>query len=237
MRGPYIGLWSLLAFQAGCINSLGFLACGRFVSHVTGFGTQGGISIGNHQYGYALELFSAPLFFIFGSWLNSFLTVVRQSKGLAPRYDIVTLLMPLIIFLLMIFGVSGYFGEFGGSISFSQDVEILSSLTFLCGMQNGCFATLTKGQIRTTHLTGLSTDIGTDFALLFHGNLNSEERDLARRRNMTRIFTLSAFSLGASISAIFDSYLKYWSLMIPFITSLIVATIFFQVSTELDIEN
>lgn len=228
VRNQYIILWGLLAFQAGCINSLGFLACHRFVSHVTGFGTQVGISLGDGKYRYALELFSAPLCFIFGAWFSGFLTVARRSRGLTPRYDIVSLLIPVVMFLLMIGGIRGYFGIFGGPLSFSQDVVLLSSLTFLCGMQNACFATLTKGHIRTTHLTGISTDIGTDLALTLHGQLSSEEKQLAIRRNIIRLVSFSSFSLGASISAIIDSNLHYWSFLIPMSTSLIVAGVFLQ---------
>jgi uncharacterized membrane protein YoaK (UPF0700 family) len=36
VKSPYLLLWSLLGFQAGYINAFGFLACGRYVSHLTG---------------------------------------------------------------------------------------------------------------------------------------------------------------------------------------------------------
>lgn len=232
VKNRYITLWGLLCFQAGCINSLGFLACNRFVSHVTGFGTQVGISLGDGKYGYALELFSAPLCFIFGAWFSGFLTVARRSRGLVARYDIISFLIPIIMTLLMIGGLKGHFGLFGGPLSFSQDVILLSSLTFLCGMQNACFATLTKGHIRTTHLTGITTDIGTDFALTLNGKLSREEKHLAIRRNLIRLISFSSFSTGALISAIIDSRLEYWSFLIPITSSFIVASVFVKVRLQ-----
>lgn len=235
VKNRFISLWGLLAFQAGFINSLGFLACQRFVSHVTGFGTHVGISVGEGQFRYALELFSAPISFIFGAWFSAYLTVARKSRGETPRYDMVTLIIPIVIFVLMILGVYGHFGAFGEKLTFTQDVFLLNTLTFLCGMQNGCFATLTKGQIRTTHLTGISTDLGTDLALTFNGQLPAEERQLAIRRNIMRIITFSAFSVGALISALVDAKLEYWSFLVPLLTSITVAGVFFKVQREVNL--
>lgn len=229
-----IGLWGILAFQAGFINSLGFLLCQRFVSHVTGFGTHVGIFIGKGNYWTALELFTAPLSFIAGAWFNGYLTVARSARGEKPRYDIVVILIPVIVLTLMISGAMGWFGTFGANLSFNQDFILLNSFTFLCGMQNACFATLTKGQIRTTHLTGISTDIGTDLALSLNGRLTGEEKIMAQRRNLMRIVTFSSFSFGALFSALIDGYLKFWAFSIPLVTSITVVFVFRSLSQSID---
>lgn len=230
----FVSLWALLAFQAGFINSLGFLACHRFVSHVTGFGTQVGISLGEGRYWHAVEMFSAPLAFIAGAWFNGLLTVARQSRGLVPRYDVVTTLMPGIIFILMCGGVLGLFGPFGEPLEFNRDFILLASLCFICGMQNACFATLTKGQIRTTHLTGISTDLGTDLALTLYGKLNPLDRKMAILRNIKRTITFTGFSLGALLSAVISFKMGYWSFIVPLITSSVVASIFYIVRYDID---
>jgi uncharacterized membrane protein YoaK (UPF0700 family) len=219
VSNKYIGLWGLAAFQAGFINSLGFLACQRLVSHVTGFSTHVGISIGDNNYLYALELFTAPIFFVLGAWFNGFLTVSNESKNMHPRYDLVLFIYPILLTVIMSLGLLGVFGPFGGNLSFQQDFLLLNTLTFLCGMQNACFATLTKGQIRTTHLTGLSTDFGTDLSLILNGSLKLEERILLVRKNWMRFITFTSFSLGAVLSAILDNKMGYLSFLIPILTS------------------
>jgi uncharacterized membrane protein YoaK (UPF0700 family) len=234
LKKRFIGLWSLLAFQAGFINSIGFLACQRFVSHVTGFGTQVGLTAGEGKYLLALEMLSAPAAFVFGAWFNGWLTVARQSRGLAPRYDWVTLLMPVALAALLIAGDQGAFGKFGEPLVLARDFLFLSSLSFLCGMQNACFATLTRGQIRTTHLTGISTDFGTDLALTLSGQLPRDERRQARKRNFMRASTFLGFSVGALVSALVDASLEYWSLAIPTFTSLVVAGIFYAYKLQQD---
>ena len=235
LKKRFIGLWSLLAFQAGFINSIGFLACQRFVSHVTGFGTQVGMTAGEGKYLLALEMLSAPAAFVFGAWFNGWLTVARQSRGLVPRYDWITLLMPVALALLLIAGEQGAFGKFGEPLILARDFVFLSSLSFLCGMQNACFATLTKGQIRTTHLTGISTDFGTDLALTLNGKLPKDERREARKRNFMRASTFLGFSVGALVSALVDASLEYWSLAIPTATALVVAGVFYAYKSEKDL--
>jgi uncharacterized membrane protein YoaK (UPF0700 family) len=234
VKGRFIALWSFLAFQAGFINSIGFLACHRFVSHLTGFSSQVGITIGSGNYVLALEMLSAPLSFVLGAWVNGILTVARRSRGLSPRYDLVTIIIPLALSLLMIAGVKGLFGPFGEPLLLFRDFVFLCSLSFVCGLQNACFATLTTGQIRTTHLTGISTDFGTELSLIINGNISDEERRLARKRNFMRVMTFLSFSLGALISALVDSRLEYWALLLPTMTSSLVSAIFFLVKHELD---
>ncbi len=234
VKGRFIGLWSFLAFQAGFINSIGFLACHRFVSHLTGFSSQVGITIGSGNYVLALEMLSAPLAFVLGAWISGVLTVARRSRGLAPRYDLVTIIIPLALSLLMVAGVLGLFGPFGEPLLLFRDFVFLCLLSFVCGLQNACFATLTKGQIRTTHLTGISTDFGTDLSLIINGGISDDERRLARKRNFMRAMTFASFSLGALISALVDSWLEYWALLVPTMTSSLVSALFFFVKYELD---
>ena len=201
---------------------------------MTGFGTQLGVTVGEGSYFLAAELITAPAAFITGAWVNGLLTVARTSRGAAPRYDLVTLIMPILIFALLIGGNMGVFGKFGGPLLFSQHFIFLDTLSFVCGMQNACFATLTKGQIRTTHLTGLSTDFGTDLALTLAGELPDEEKTLLKKKNIMRAATFGSFFFGAAISAIVDSSLQYWSLAVPLTTSLFVTGVFFTVKYEID---
>ncbi len=223
LKFPFIFLWVILGFQAGFVNAFGFLACGRYVSHVTGVGTQIGIAMGENNLWLALELIGFPLSFILGAFFSGVFTSARLEKGLKPRYDLMSLFLPLIILMVGILGWKGMFGDFGEVLRETRDFVLLFSLSFACGLQNGCFATMTKGQIRTTHLTGISTDIGTDFARLIFGKLNAIERDLVIRANISRIATFLAFTAGSIISVITTEHLHYTALVIPFFSSILVS--------------
>lgn len=234
LKFPLIFLWSLLGFQAGFINSFGFLACGRYVSHVTGFGTQIGMAIAGNKLQIAFELIGFPLSFILGAFFSGFFTSARREQGLKPRYDMITLLFPVIVATVTVLGFHGIFGPFGEALLNMRDFILLYVLSFACGLQNGCFATLTNGQIRTTHLTGISTDIGTDLARQFFGKLPSNELALVKKANLTRIATFTAFSLGSIISVHTSESLQYASLIVPFLTSVIAFYAVMKISSNLD---
>ncbi len=219
VQSPYISLWATLGFQAGFINAFGFLACGRYVSHVTGFGTQIGGAIAEKNPLLAFELLGFPVSFILGAFISSFFTSARLERGLIPRYGLITCMLPLILAGVWLAGELGVFGEFGNTASSEIELVVLFLLSFVCGMQNGCFATLTKGQIRTTHLTGISTDIGTDFARMWFGKLSPKEYELTRRTNLSRIATFVAFATGSVISVQLSRQFGYASLVAPLVTS------------------
>jgi uncharacterized membrane protein YoaK (UPF0700 family) len=234
LKPKFVSLWSTLAFQAGYLNALGFLACGRYVTHVTGVGTQLGIGLANQKAFFVLELAGFPLSFILGSFFSGVFTIARIEREKKPLFEIVTFALPIGLFILMLSGMAGSFGLFGEELLLPRDFALLYSLSFVAGMQNGCFATLTKGQIRTTHLTGISTDIGTDFARLLFGKISGKERELTRLTNLSRIFTFISFTVGSILSVLVSRHLEYGSLIIPMLTSIGVAVTVKGVGTEMD---
>ena len=232
-----ISLWALLGFQAGFLNAFGFLSCGWFVSHVTGIGTQIGMSVGQNNIWYEFELVGFPLAFIFGAFVSGYFTSARLERGLAPLYDRILLVIPTGIALLMIAGGRGLFGLFGEGLIQWHDFVLLYSLTFICGLQNGCIAVLTKGQIRTTHMTGISTDIGTDLSRYWFGGLKKAEKELTRKANLTRIWTFAAFLFGSVLSVIETKRFHYLALWIPLVSSAIICIAMFVIRKKLDREK
>jgi uncharacterized membrane protein YoaK (UPF0700 family) len=222
LKTKYLPLWATLAFQAGFINSFGFLACGRFVSHVTGFGTQVGLALGEGKWTFALEMFGTPFFFILGAFISGLYTSARQAKNLHPQYERVSATLPLILLALLIGGTQGWFGPFGEDLLYLHDFVLLFSLSFACGLQNACFTTLTGGFIRTTHLTGLSTDLGIDLSRGIYGDVSKAERSMLRRSNIARIVTFLAFAAGSIVSIKLSEDYHYFSLGVPLATSLLV---------------
>ncbi len=219
---PYVMLWSLLGFQAGFINAFGFLVCGRYVSHVTGFGTQIGIALGSKQPLLALELLGSPTCFILGAFFSGLITSARIERELKPRFDLVTLALPLIMLVLFVAGRVGQLGPFEEPLTAVQDFVVLFILSFFCGMQNGCFSVLTNGHIRTTHMTGMSTDMGTDMARLWFGKISDRELMLTYRTNFSRLVTSICFALGSIVSILLSQKYEYSSLAVPLVTSFIV---------------
>jgi uncharacterized membrane protein YoaK (UPF0700 family) len=220
----YLWLWLVSSFKVGLINSAGFLATGKFVSHVTGFGTQMGIALGHEGYFFSLELLTIPFSFILGGVVTSFILDRHIGNRVNPPpyfivQGIITFVIGLVVFL--------------GELLFTEDLKpfdvdenydflefsIISLLCFACGLKNALVTWVTSGKIRVTHLTGLSTDIGLNFLSMFNP-LRKKRFNETRGVNILRIATFLSFSLGALSSAILFPHFGYKTFLTVFLISL-----------------
>ncbi|WZO97773.1 YoaK family protein [Isosphaeraceae bacterium EP7] len=213
-------LWMILAFQSGFMNAGGFLSCHQFVSHITGYGTEVGIEVGQKAYFAAFGTALAPLFFLFGAIYAGWLVDRRVIQGKEPRLETGIVTLALLNLAIYAGGLAGFFGEFGEPLILSRDFLLLFSLCFACGLQNGLFTGLTSGQVRTTHITGPTTDIGLNIAKAFTLGRDDPERGTLVAQNWLRAKVIIAFSGGSMIATMAFSQLKYEGFAIPFALSL-----------------
>lgn len=222
LKRENVFLWLLLAFQAGYVNAAGFLACHRFVSHMTGFGTQVGLSLGEGKLLAGLEMIFAPVSFILGSVLSGYLIDKRIYRGEEAHVRTSAFIQFLLIVIVFIGGSFEVFGEFGEPLELQRDFALLFILCFMCGLQNATFTSLTNGLIRTTHLTGLSTDIGIHLVRNKYIDVPDEKRDELYKINWLRLYTFASFFTGSAISAIVMVIGEYQGFLLPIGTSLII---------------
>ena len=109
--------WLLLSFNGGYINAGGFLATGRFVSHVTGFATLFGVHLANHEFDSALGILSVPIFFLFGAFFAGLMIDRQIYKGKKAHFDYVMGLSSICLFVTATGGELLNFGIFGGYFS------------------------------------------------------------------------------------------------------------------------
>jgi uncharacterized membrane protein YoaK (UPF0700 family) len=211
-------LWVLSAFKAGFINSAGFLLTGKFVSHVTGFGTQVGVAVGHADYFFGFELLIIPISFIAGGVVTSAVVDRKNKKNDSPPYFIIQGLITILIGLVI------YIWEFQMNLDttmFDSDntynvyeFTVIGLLCFICGLKNSLITWTTFGKIRVTHLTGLSTDIGLNILRLFKKDFYSPRFQESRRVNIIRILTFVCFSVGAFLSATLFTQFGHYVFMI-----------------------
>lgn len=208
-------IWLALAFQAGAINAGGFMACHRFVSHTTGFATNFGTELGLGEWQTGLSMLSVPLFFMLGAMLSAYYVDRRIQAGFRPLYPIVMGLLALILCAVVCGGVTDVFSPFGEDLILSKDYPLLAALAFACGLQNATITSSFGAVIRTTHLTGLTTDLGIGLMrVLTHSHhLNSRQNEI--RANTMRIGIFMAFAMGAAVSAALYSHFAYWGFALP----------------------
>lgn len=213
--------WLNLAFTAGVINTGGFLACRRFVSHVTGFVTLSGIELTRQSWAEAAGAVSIPFFFISGAMTSAWFTEARQGdrqpRNLTPALTAVATIMMATVVL----GRMGFFGPFGTTEDIMQDYLMLALLSFACGIQNATATSASASSIRPTHLTGTATDLGIGIVRATVSPRGSDARRNETTVALRRLGLMGAFVLGAITGAWVFVRFEYTGFILPLATSIL----------------
>jgi len=176
-----------LTFIAGAINAGGFLAIGQYTSHMSG------IVATAAEYAALGELrpvaagAAAVLLFTLGAAVSSWLVNWGRRNDRQSMYA-----SPLLLegALLLLFGV------WGRNLADRAQVFVpmtIGLLCFLMGLQNAMVTKLSRAEIRTTHVTGMITDVGIELGKLVYWNRHPEfdargrvraDRDKLRRLSL-----------------------------------------------------
>lgn len=215
-----IRIWFILAFQAGAINVAGFLACHRFVSHITGFPTLLASELAKGDNDAAFNIMLVPIFFVMGSMLSGWLVDRRIERKKEPRYSLVFFIICLLLATVALAGQLGYFGTFGEPLLYKRDYILMAALCAISGIQNAVITTASGYRVRTTHLTGIATDFGIGLVKMFTNRKNSESFKSEFRLNYYRIGTIFAFTTGGIAGAYAFYSVAYVGFLIPLTTAL-----------------
>lgn len=195
----------------------GLLSAHFFVSHITGFSTHFSLEIAKGNILRSLYLVLVPAFFLAGAFFSSLFTEIRKNRNKTPVYIHILLFMSLLFFLVAFLGEAQYFGRFGGPFENTRDFILLSLLAFTCGAQNAIFTSYSKSVIRTTHLTGLATDLGIGLAKAF---ISKDQKE--RKINRIRIELITSFTLGGLIGAFIMPKVEFSGFFVPALISLLI---------------
>jgi uncharacterized membrane protein YoaK (UPF0700 family) len=149
---------SLLSFVAGIVNVAGFLAVQQLTTNVTGHFAFFADELFKLNFWQGFIYFLYIFFFFAGSFISNFLIEFISRKNELYIYIIPASIEYLILFVI------GFFGQ--GLIAKTPDI-IAFSLLFAMGLQNSLVTTISNATVRTTHLTGLFTDLGIELSQLF----------------------------------------------------------------------
>ncbi len=219
-----------MAFQAGVLNIGGFMACHRFVSHITGFATFLGYELNQSDSSHALGMLAVPLFFLIGAMISGFLVDIRLKLNKKPKYYLSFGFIFFLILIIFFGGISGQFGLFGQPLNTSTDYALLILLCLTCGIQNGSITSVSKSVIRTTHLTGITTDLGIGFARLISSKKLNESMENEKKAILMRIGIIVFFGLGSVVGGFTFGKFEYQGFILPVMTSgiLFILMLYFQ---------
>lgn len=200
-KAQNIAIWFSMAFQAGMINSGGFLSCHRFVTHTTGFATHFGTELAMGNTVSAFGMLSVPLFFLFGSMISAFFVDRRYIRRQRPLYHWMFALISFFMLVISILGESHFFGTFGDSIQLTKDYLLLALLCLSSGIQNAAITSASGAVVRTTHLTGITTDLGIGLVRAFSLGYSDKVQASESKSNWMRAGIIISFVLGSTVSA------------------------------------
>jgi uncharacterized membrane protein YoaK (UPF0700 family) len=207
--------WYLMSFLAGSVNAGGFLACGSFVTHITGFLTLSGIDIANSNWLGAIAILSVPGYYLVGVMISARLTAIRAHRGQTPNYAGAMALVALCLFIAATAGSLDVFGMFGAGFYLQQNYLLLVFLCMAAGLQNAAITTSSGATVRTTHLTGLTTDLGIGLVTAFECRKDRPKYSALARKNRLRIGTIFAFLAGGAAGATLFLHVGYLGFLLP----------------------
>lgn len=206
--------WFMLSFNGGFINAGGFLATGKFVSHVTGFATLFGVELVLTHLVVALSLLIVPLFFLLGAFVAGIFIDLPLERGRTPHYDYVMIISSICLCIAANFQFF-HIGSFGNIFGNGSAFLLLALLCLACGLQNGAITSSSVRSVRTTHLTGITTDLGLGIARLFILDRKKDEYQKEIRSNQLRSGSIFSFVFGSAIGAFVFSQYGYHGFYIP----------------------
>ncbi len=203
-------LGASLAFVAGALNAGGFLAIGQYTSHMTGMVSSAAdnLILGN------LSLVVTALLSILSFALGAASTAVLVNYGrrnTASNAYMPPLLLEAVLLLM--------FGLMGATLHMREFVSLSLTAVLLCyamGLQNALITKISNAEIRTTHVTGLITDIGIEVGKLVYWNRQGGGPNALfvvanRARLRVHALLVLSFFIGGVAGAIGFKYIGYSS--------------------------
>ena len=200
-------LGSVLAFVAGATNAGGFLAVGQYTSHMTGILSSVADNLVLGQLALVGAGLGAVLAFLLGAMTTAWLVNWGMRHQLRSAYG-----LPLVLeaAALLVFGL------FGAAIGFMTPVFLPLTVVLLCfimGLQNAVITKISRAVIRTTHVTGLITDLGIELGKLLYVNRQPDARPVRANRDRLRVHgqLIACFFVGGITGALGFKHLGFVS--------------------------
>jgi uncharacterized membrane protein YoaK (UPF0700 family) len=198
----------MLAFVAGAINAGGFLAVQQYTSHVTGMMSAMADNLVLGQGHVVLTGLVGVLAFLLGAVCCAILVNYARRHRLSSEYALPLLLEAALILC---------FGLLGAWLARIEGLLVPATVVLLCfimGLQNAVVSKLSHSVIRTTHMTGIVTDLGIELGKLAYWNRDPDPtlHVVADRDRLAVLAGLLACFLGGGIAgALGFKYLGYVS--------------------------
>ncbi|MDX1398261.1 MAG: YoaK family protein [Oceanospirillum sp.] len=196
----------VLAFTAGSVNAVGLLGFKhQAVSHVSGTATLLGTQWADSPLD-ALHLAGVIVSFLLGAVISGLL-LNGNSLKLGRHYDSLLLIEALLLLAtLWSLNEGMLYGHYLASAA--------------CGLQNALATTYSGAVVRTTHMSGIVTDLGIMLGQALKG------RGFDQRKAILFLLLISGFVSGGTAGGLLFEHVQFFALWLPVLLCLIMALIY-----------
>ncbi len=194
-RRSNLHLAYVLTFTAGAVNAGGFLAVGQYTSHMSGVVSSAADALGTMQLAAAAAGASALAAFVIGAAVSAILINWGRRHRHASVYA-----APLVVEAVML-AIFGLGGAALASLHWLFAPAAVAILCFAMGLQNAIVTKLSGAEIRTTHITGMVTDMGIEIGKAFYWNRSHGQPPVRSDRAKLRLLsTLVLFFFAGGVA-------------------------------------
>ena len=158
--------------------------------------------------------------FLTGAFTANFITKLYMKKGIYRAHSV-----PIFIEIIILFVVAVYGHNYYSETQLEREI-IIGAMLFSMGLQNGLVSTISGGLVKTTHLTGLFTDLGGELSEYLHaekGKTGPVKQKLIIRLTIL-VFYLAGGIIGGLMFEEYDFRIFY------FIPLILLTVLYYDIS-------
>ncbi|MDQ2067524.1 YoaK family protein [Xinfangfangia sp. CPCC 101601] len=178
-----------LSSVAGALNAVGFLLAGSFTANMTGNVSAFADHLAAGEVPLAWSFAGLVMAFIAGAALAALGVRLGVKRGLHSIYAVL-----IAVEAVLLIGL-GWLLQLG----LSQGFLMMLLLSLVMGLQNAVTTLISGARVRTTHISGMATDVGIELAALTGGAASRKD---ALPRLKLHSLTLFCFAAGGVIGAL-----------------------------------
>lgn len=188
-------LGCLLALIAGAINAGAFFLVAQYTSHMTGIISLAADSAALGDYFSAALLIGYIACFVMGAIVTAAITLFAKRYHLHSQYA-----LPLALEAIILLCFALCWQE--SSPSSEVIPFFIATICFVMGLQNALITKASSAIIRTTHITGMTTDLGIEIGRLLVAQKTDIDRTSTIQNAKHHIIIIATFFAGGVIGAL-----------------------------------
>lgn len=205
-------LAGLLSSIAGALNAVGFLIAGTFTANMTGNISAFADNFANGAVVMSMSFLGLVAAFICGASIAALVIQAGEKRNLRSIYSLAITAEAVILLLLGTVLIL--------SFAHPHETFLVIILSFVMGLQNAVTTMISRARVRTTHVSGMATDIGIELAALVG---DAKSRKDASPKLKLHSLTLASFAIGGVCGALLFQLVGSWLFVIAAFVLLLIA--------------